>query len=121
MTDKPLKTLRLLLGDQLNINHTWFSNVDASITYVLMEIRSETDYAHHHVQKVIGFFAAMRNFAKELNNNGHQLIYIHLNDENNLHTFSQNCEALITKHQFTHFEYQLPDEYRVDQHLKSFK
>jgi deoxyribodipyrimidine photolyase-related protein len=28
--------------------------------------------------------------------------------------------ALIVKHQFTHFEYQLPDEYRVDEHLKQF-
>ena len=38
------KTLRLILGDQLNNNHSWFNSVDDSVTYVMMEIRSETDY-----------------------------------------------------------------------------
>jgi len=37
------KTLRLILGDQLNSNHSWFNTVDDSVTYVMMEIRSETE------------------------------------------------------------------------------
>lgn len=114
------KTLRLILGDQLNIHHSWFKAVDTSVTYVLMEIRSETDYATHHIQKVVGFFAAMRNFAKELKKQKHDVIYIHLNDKNNLQCFDKNCSALIEQYGFTRFEYQLPDEYRVDQHLKTF-
>jgi len=120
MAIKTNKTLRLILGDQLNINHSWFQTVDESVTYVLMEIRSETDYAQHHIQKVIGFFAAMQNFANEIKQMNHQVIYYNLNDENNLQCFDKNCTALIAKHQFTHFEYQLPDEYRVDEHLKQF-
>ncbi|HRC32749.1 MAG TPA: cryptochrome/photolyase family protein [Bacteroidia bacterium] len=120
MAIKINNTLRLLLGDQLNINHSWFKTVDASVTYVLMEIRSETDYARHHIQKVIGFFAAMQNFAHELKLLNHQVIYISLNDKNNMQQFDKNCEALILKHKFTNFEYQLPDEYRLDEHLKSF-
>ncbi len=120
MSTKTNKTLRLILGDQLNINHSWFQTVDESVTYVLMEIRSETDYAQHHIQKVIGFFAAMQNFANELKQMNHQVIYYALNDENNLQRFDKNCKALIAKHQFTNFEYQLPDEYRLDEHLKQF-
>jgi deoxyribodipyrimidine photolyase-related protein len=85
-----------------------------------MEIRSETDYAQHHIQKVIGFFAAMRDFAKELRQQAHQVIYIQLTDENNLQSFDKNCDALISTHKFTKFEYQLPDEYRLDEHLKRF-
>jgi deoxyribodipyrimidine photolyase-related protein len=114
------KTLRLLLGDQLNINHSWFQTCDASVTYVLMEIRSETDYATHHIQKIVGFFAAMRNFASELVTKKHQVIYYHLNDENNLQAFDKNIHQLIEKENFSHFEYQLPDEYRLDQILKNF-
>ncbi len=114
------KTLRLLLGDQLNINHSWFKNIDDSITYVLMEIRSETDYAQHHIQKVIGVFAAMQQFANELQLQKHKVIYLKLNDKNNLHSFDKNCNFLIHNHNFTQFEYQLPDEYRVDEHLKTF-
>ncbi len=40
-----MKTLRLILGDQLNENHPWFQHVNADVVYVLMELRSETDYA----------------------------------------------------------------------------
>jgi deoxyribodipyrimidine photolyase-related protein len=114
------KILRLILGDQLNINHSWYNEVNENVTYVLMEIRSETDYAQHHIQKVIGFFAAMQNFAQELTALGHQIKYIYLNDENNFHSFEKNCEVIISKNNFTKFEYQLPDEYRVDEHLKQF-
>jgi deoxyribodipyrimidine photolyase-related protein len=114
------KTLRLILGDQLNINHSWFTIVDVNVTYVLMEIRSETDYAKHHIQKVIGIFSAMQDFAKELQIQHHDVIYIHLNDENNHHRFDENVMVLIEKYKFTQFEFLLPDEYRVDEHLKAF-
>ncbi len=112
------KTLRLILGDQLNSNHSWFKTVDESVTYVMMEIRSETDYAKHHIQKVVVIFAAMQDFKNNLIANNHKVIYIHLNDKNNFQSFEKNIQDLISKHNFKHFEYQLPDEYRVDLDLK---
>jgi deoxyribodipyrimidine photolyase-related protein len=118
MSKTTSKTLRLILGDQLNSLHTWFKNIDPNVTYVLMEIRTETDYAQHHIQKVMGFFAAMRNFGKELEEIGHNVIYLHLNDKENLQSFDKNIEALIKTYHFTQFDYQLPDEYRLDEHLK---
>ena len=114
------KTLRLILGDQLNSQHSWFQEVNDSVTYVLMEIRSETDYATHHIQKIVGFFASMQHFASELQLQKHQVIYIHLNDNTNLQSFEKNIQLLIEKEQFTHFEYQHPDEYRLDEQLKQF-
>lgn len=117
---KEIKTLRLILGDQLNHQHSWFKEINSNITYVLMELRQETDYANHHIQKVVGFFAAMQNFAKELTEKKHQVIYIHLNDKTNLQSFDKNILQLISKHQFTHFEYQLPDEYRLDEYFNTF-
>lgn len=114
------KTLRLILGDQLNSQHSWFQEVNDSVTYVLMEIRSETDYATHHIQKIVGFFASMQHFTSELQLQKHQVIYIHLNDNTNLQSFEKNIQLLIEKEQFTHFEYQHPDEYRLDEQLKQF-
>jgi deoxyribodipyrimidine photolyase-related protein len=114
------KSLRLLLGDQLNSNHSWFKTNNDSVTYVLMEIRTETDYAKHHIQKIVGFFSAMQAFASELKSKNHTVIYIHLNDSNNLQSFEKNLGFLISENNFTHFEYQLPDEYRVDKILKDF-
>ena len=112
------KTLRLVLGDQLNSNHSWFKTIDDSVTYVMMEIRTETDYATHHIQKIVGFFSAMQQFAAELQSQQHQVVYFHLNDTNNLQSFEKNIKPLIEKEQFTHFEYQFPDEYRLDEQLK---
>jgi deoxyribodipyrimidine photolyase-related protein len=112
------KTLRLILGDQLNSNHSWFEKTDDNITYLLMEIKSETDYVNHHVQKVVGIFAAMREFAEALLKEKHTVIYIRIDDKNNLHRFDENIKSLIEANTFTKFEYQLPDEFRVDDHLK---
>ena len=114
------KTLRLILGDQLNSNHSWFSEVDSSVVYVMMEVRTETDYAKHHIQKVVGFFSAMRSFAASLQLANHNVIYIGINDKKNLQSFEKNIENTISEHQITHFEYQYPDEYRLDKILKSF-
>lgn len=114
------KTLRLLLGDQLNSNHSWFTTVDDSVTYVMMEVRTETDYVVHHIQKVVGFFAAMRDFAEILQSHGHQIIYLKINDPNNLQSFEANLEKMLKNADYTKFEYQLPDEYRVDEALRNF-
>jgi len=114
------KKLRLLLGDQLNIQHSWFSRKDQSVLYVLMEIRTETDYVWHHIQKACAFFAAMEGFAKMLNDNGHDALYLTLDDPANLQSFSANCDALIEKYGIESFEYQLPDEYRLDEELKGY-
>lgn len=50
------KILRLILGDQLDELHSWFKKPGREVTYVMMEIRQETDYVKHHIQKVAAFF-----------------------------------------------------------------
>lgn len=112
------KTLRLILGDQLNENHSWFQNPDPNIIYVLMEVRQETDYVKHHVQKVVGFFAAMRAFADRLVQAGHQVRYLRLDDPDNHQNFEKNIKQIIKKEKISRFEYLLPDEYRLDRQLK---
>ena len=56
--------VRLILGDQLNAEQTWFEEVNDNVCYVMFEMRQETDYVKHHIQKVVAFFGAMRNFAR---------------------------------------------------------
>lgn len=112
-----MTTVRLILGDQLNAAHSWFRTKDERIHYVMMEVRSETDYVRHHAQKVLGIFAAMRGFAKALQHAGHQVTYLSLDDPNNQPSFAQNIRALLSKHQATAFEWQQADEFRLHQHL----
>ena len=112
--------LRLILGDQLNIHHPWFNKVNDDVCYVLMEMRQETDYAPHHIQKVVAFFGAMRTFASQLKAQGHTVIYLALDHKENRQTLNDNLLHLIDKISATSFEYQLPDEYRLDQQLSNF-
>ena len=112
---RPFTTLRLILGDQLNVALSWFSTKDPDILYTLMEVRQETDYTRHHIQKITAFFAAMRAFARHLKDQGHAVAYVRLDDTDNRQCFEKNLVHLIEKHSISRFEYQLPDEYRLDQ------
>lgn len=112
------KTLRLILGDQLNERHTCFSKVERNVTYVMMEMRQETDYVSHHIQKVVAFFSAMRSFSIAMQKKGHEFIYLKINDANNEQSLTTNIKKLIKDYDFEHFEYQLPDDYRLDKQLK---
>jgi deoxyribodipyrimidine photolyase-related protein len=111
------KTIRLILGDQLNQHHSWFSEVNEKVTYAVMEVRSETDYVQHHIQKVLSFFLAMRAFADDLKAQGHQVVYYNLDDQSNQQSFSLNIKTLIKSGGFERFEYQLPDEFRLDEEM----
>ena len=113
------KTLRLVLGDQLNSRHSWFGRTRPDTIYTLMEVRQETDYVRHHIQKVVGFFAAMRSFSAELSRRGHRVVYLRLDDPQNEQSFEANLSKLIRKEKFTHFEYLLPDEHRLDCQLET--
>ncbi len=112
--------LRLILGDQLNPLHSWFAQTDSNVVYTLMEIRQETDYVLHHAQKIIGIFAAMRDFAKHLNAQGHRVHYLRIDDSHNRQSLTTNLDGLIAIYQAERFEYQFPDEWRLDQQLRAY-
>ncbi|RUO55229.1 cryptochrome/photolyase family protein [Pseudidiomarina homiensis] len=114
------KTIALVLGDQLNASHSWFNDRAAERLFVLMEIRQETDYCRHHIQKIVGFFAAMRRFASALARAGHNVLYLSLDNGDNRQTLTDNLAAIISASQATVVQLQQPDEYRLDQQLQDW-
>ncbi|WP_294819122.1 cryptochrome/photolyase family protein [uncultured Flavobacterium sp.] len=119
-TAKGYRTLRLILGDQLNGAHSWFASRSDDVLYVMMEVRSETDYAWHHIQKVCAFFAAMERFAAHLREEGHDVVYLSLDSPENRQAITRNCDVLLQRHGISRFEYQLPDEHRLDRLLGEY-
>ncbi len=115
-----MKKLRLILGDQLNHKHGWYQKKSEGTIYVLMEMGQELTYTTHHIQKVVAFFLAMRSFGQHLEKQGHQVIYLNLDNPKNTQRLTENLEWLINENSIEKFEYQLPDEYRLDKQLKSF-
>lgn len=115
-----MSCLRLILGDQLNPQHSWFQSVQPDVLYVLMEVKQETDYVLHHAQKILAIFAAMRDLAEQLQQAGHRVAYLAIDDPQNLHDIPANLIQLAEAEQLQAIEYQAPDEYRLDQQLRQF-
>ncbi|MFW5805927.1 MAG: cryptochrome/photolyase family protein [Bacteroidales bacterium] len=112
--------LRLILCDQLNPNHSWFSNQDNNIRYLMMEIKPKPGHVKQHKQKLLARFASMQIFANELKKEGHNIRYIHLNDPDNEHNIGWNILNIIEQNRITAFEYQEPDNYDTDVELQHF-
>ena len=112
--------IRLILGDQLNPNHSWFKKIDPNVIYAFFETQSELDYTQHHIQKVVGIFIAMRDFADKLKAAGHNVVYLKINAAENLQNFGENLNRIISENEACKFEYLEPDEYRVAKHLHQF-
>ena len=106
--------LRIILGDQLNENHSWFDKVNSNHCYLIMETLSETNYVRHQRIKIISFFQAMRIFADRLRQKGHHVHYIKLDDNNNQQELAANILMVADSCQVQTISYQYPDEYRLD-------
>lgn len=114
------RTLRLVLGDQLNALHTWFQSVDPQVVYVMMEVRQETDYVLHHAQKILAIFSAMRDFAGQLRAAGHRVRYVALDDPSNRQSITENLSALAHHYGAQQLAWQTPDEWRLHDQLQTW-
>lgn len=112
-----MSTLRLILGDQLNAGHSWLRERRDDVIYLLMEVRSETDYVRHHAQKVLAIFAAMRGFAAALQAAGHHVHYLRIGDPRNRQSLAANLAQVATELGIQRIERIEADEYRVEQAL----
>ena len=115
-----MKELRLILGDQLNINHSWYQKVDPDVAYLMMEVKSETQRSPQHAQKVLGTFAAMRAFSASLSSLGHHVHYLSIGAPDNQQSFSGNASYFCEKFAVSSFSWQQPDSWYVDEELKEF-
>ncbi|MCC5854343.1 MAG: cryptochrome/photolyase family protein [Idiomarina sp.] len=111
------REVRLILGDQLNASHSWYREQRDDVLYVLMEMRQETDYVRHHIQKVAAFFAAMRAFSEALSTK-HAVLYFTLDNADNQQDLLANLRRIAQHTDATQLCYQEPDEFRLDQQLK---
>lgn len=112
--------LRLILGDQLNAQHSWFKAKRSDVLYVIAEVHDEASYTRHHIQKVCGFFLAMEQFATALQAAGHQVLYLTLDDTAEYASFPKLLSHLVDYYQVERVSYQLPDEYRLQQALSQW-
>jgi deoxyribodipyrimidine photolyase-related protein len=118
---KQYKTLRLILGDQLNYNHSWYKKSNDSTLYLIAELKQEATYTKHHIQKLCGFFLAMKNFSDNLKAQGLDVLYLDLNDTSNFPTLQDLLISTCKNYSIQNFQYQRPDEYRLLKQLKNIQ
>jgi deoxyribodipyrimidine photolyase-related protein len=76
--------LVLVLGDQLSEGLSALREADkASDTVVMAEVMDEAGYVKHHPKKIALIFAAMRKFARALEDDGWTVAYSQLDDTEN--------------------------------------
>ena len=115
---KRKRILRLILGDQLNANHSWYRSKCEDTLYLIAELRQETNYTCHHIQKICAFFLAMEKFAEALRESGHDVLYLTLDETVKFPDLPALLSDVIDEHQIETFEYQQPDEYRIVKQLQ---
>jgi deoxyribodipyrimidine photolyase-related protein len=113
-----VKHLRLILGDQLNPEHSWFERIDHDVIYVVAELHQEANYTKHHIQKITAFFAAMSDFVQHLKNKGHRVCYLTLDDTEKYQDITELIKVLTSRYSCESFTYQRPDEFRLRAQLK---
>ena len=98
MKQKPAKTLRLILGDQLDADHSWFEQIDPTVMYLIAELPSEVGYVRHHEQKICAFFLAMERFAQRLETAGHRVIHLTLDATHRFVQTARSSNAQDSRH-----------------------
>ncbi|GMQ49317.1 cryptochrome/photolyase family protein [Vibrio sp. 10N] len=111
-------TVRLVLGDQLNLQHSWFSQVDKGVLYLIAELKQESDYVTHHIQKQVAFFLAMESFATSLTDLGHQVEHLTLDDSAEFESLDELVALKCRHYGAEQFQYQRPDEWRLLEQLR---
>ncbi|MBY6185637.1 cryptochrome/photolyase family protein [Marinobacter hydrocarbonoclasticus] len=116
-----VRTLRLILGDQLNLQHSWYQQRDEAVLYIVAELKQETGYVRHHIQKLCGFFAAMEAFAQTLAEQGHRVRHLTLDDTADDQDLPALIRRMVSETGACQFEYQRPDEYRLFSQLRALQ
>ena len=109
-----MKTLRLILGDQLSRDVSSLRELDPDQDVVLLvEVAEETTYVRHHKQKIVLILSAMRHFAAVLRNDGVEVDYVDLNDPHNTGSFTGELQRAVARHRPDRVAVTEPGEYRV--------
>ena len=117
-----MKTLRLILGDQLSQNISSLQDGSKKNDILLLcEVYDEATYVRHHKKKIAFLFSAMRHFAQELQEAGYRVDYVPLTDPDNTGSFYGEAERACRKYRPDRLVVTFPGEYRVLQELERFE
>lgn len=109
-----MKSLRLVLGDQLCRSISSLNGIESGRDIVLMvEVMEEATYVPHHKQKLVLTLSAMRHFADALSAEGIHVDYVRIDDEGNSGSFTGELARALLRHRIGRIIATEPGEWRV--------
>jgi deoxyribodipyrimidine photolyase-related protein len=115
-----LRTLVVVLGDQLDLNAAAFDGFDSAQDAAWMaEVDEEATHVWSSKQRVALFLAAMRHFAQALRAAGRPLHYRRLDDPNNRGSLAAELQATLETLAPQRVVMTAPGDWRVWQSLKA--
>ena len=115
-----LRTLVVVLGDQLDLDAAAFDGFDPAQDAVWMtEASEESTHVWSSKQRIAIFLAAMRHFAQALRAAGRPLHYTRLDDPGNRGTLAAELQAALTTLAPQRVVMTAPGDWRVWQSLKA--
>ncbi|GGY44015.1 cryptochrome/photolyase family protein [Parvularcula lutaonensis] len=116
-----MPALRLVLADQLSRNVAALRGADPAQDVILMaEVMKEATYVRHHKQKIVFLFAAMREFAQGLRNDGYTVRYVKLDDEDNQGSLFGEVQRAFSDEDVDELVCTACGEYRLAQDMESW-
>jgi deoxyribodipyrimidine photolyase-related protein len=89
------RALRLVLGDQLTPGLSALQDYREGDLVLMAEVAEEATYVKHHKKKLVFLFSAMRHFAEELREGGHEVRYVRLDDADNSGSLGGEVERTL--------------------------
>ena len=115
-----IRSLVIVLGDQLDAESTALRGFDPSLDVVWMaEVESESTHVLSHRVRITYFLAAMRHFAEERRADGLRVEYRRLDDAHNAGSLDAELIAAVKRLKPKRLIVAEPGEYRVEQMLKA--
>ncbi|BCW87844.1 (6-4) photolyase [Alphaproteobacteria bacterium SO-S41] len=108
-----MKTLRVVLGDQLTRTLAALRDYQDVDVVLMVEVHDETVYVRHHKQKIAFILAAMRHFAAALQAEGVTVDYVKLDAPGNTGSFPDEVTRAVARHRPDRIVVTEPGEYRV--------
>lgn len=114
-----MRSLRLILGDQLSPKLPTLSDADPERDVFLMaEVAEEANYVRHNRHKLVLIFSAMRHFAAELEEQGFRVIYRRLDE--GVPSLAAAVETAVRDVQVDSLVVTEPGEYRLQLAIDSW-
>ncbi|MBD3335047.1 MAG: cryptochrome/photolyase family protein [Candidatus Eisenbacteria bacterium] len=116
-----MKTLRLILGDQLTRELSALRGVNRQRDVVVMfEVIAESTHVRHHKQKITLVLSAMRHFARSLRDAGIPVDYVKLDQAGNSGSLTGELGRSVKRHRARKVVVTEPGAWRVWEMMRSW-